>query len=440
MATLLLSMALPWWAGLQFAPAAALLGLALAYPLWSWRRLSAAAHFLRLEMENLQRQGLAMRLRRRPGDSADFLERRINAVERASRQLRDLHQFVSESLQQLPSPTIVCAPDGEILLANQAARQHLGGITQPSLQGLSVVDLLADLVQSGTDAPIVTQAALQHGTLPEQAEGTDAQGRSLLVQCKPFTNLANAGWLLTLVDLTEMRRALQQRDQAMHFISHDIRAPNASILTLLEMQRAYPGRLSDQELLERIERYAQASLGMAESFVQLASAQSQPYRMVPLDLAALLSETTDDLWTLARDRNVDVRTVATPDSAPCLGDRALLSRALTNVIHNAIKFSPDGGTVQCAIVARGAHWVVSVRDQGPGIAPEQQGRLFTPYQRLHDHSHPAIAGVGLGLALVQTVVLRHGGTLEVDSDVGRGAEFRLVLPQQLDAPSDDDEA
>ena len=439
-ATLLLSMALPWWAGLQFAPAAALLGLALAYPLWSWRRLSAAAHFLRLEMENLQRQGLAMRLRRRPGDSADFLERRINAVERASRQLRDLHQFVSESLQQLPSPTIVCAPDGEILLANQAARQHLGGTTQPSLQGLSVVDLLADLVESGTDAPIVTQAALQHGTLPEQAEGTDAQARNLLVQCKPFTNLANAGWLLTLVDLTEMRRALQQRDQAMHFISHDIRAPNASLLTLLEMQRAYPGRLSDQELLERIERYAQASLGMAESFVQLASAQSQPYRMVPLDLAALLSETTDDLWTLARDRNVDVRTVAAPDSAPCLGDRALLSRALTNVIHNAIKFSPDGGTVQCAIVARGAHWVVSVRDQGPGIAPEQQGRLFTPYQRLHDHSHPAIAGVGLGLALVQTVVLRHGGTLEVDSDVGRGAEFRLVLPQQLDAPSDDDEA
>ena len=439
-ATLLLSMALPWWAGLQFAPAAALLGLALAYPLWSWRRLSAAAHFLRLEMENLQRQGLAMRLRRRPGDSADFLERRINAVERASRQLRDLHQFVSESLQQLPSPTIVCAPDGEILLANQAARQHLGGPAQPSLQGLSVVDLLADLVQTGTREPIVTKAALQHAALPEQTEGTDARGRSLLVQCKPFTNLANAGWLLTLVDLTEMRRALQQRDQAMHFISHDIRAPNASILTLLEMQRAYPGRLSDQELLERIERYAQASLGMAESFVQLASAQSQPYRMAPLDLAALLSETTDDLWTLARDRNVDVRTVATPDSAPCLGDRALLSRALTNVIHNAIKFSPDGGTVQCAIVARGAHWVVSVRDQGPGIAPEQQGHLFTPYQRLHDHSHPAIAGVGLGLALVQTVVLRHGGTLEVESDVGRGAEFRLVLPQRLDAPSDDNEA
>ncbi|MBT9514492.1 MAG: CHASE2 domain-containing protein [Acidovorax sp.] len=434
LATLLLSVCLPWWAGLQFAPAAAFLGLVLAYPLWSWRRLSAAAHFLRLEMENLQRQGLSMRLRKRPGDSADFLERRINAVERASRQLRDLHHFVSESLQQLPSPSIVCDPEGQVLLANRAAHEHLGGDAQAPLQGQSVVDLLADLVHGGTRQPLITQEHLRNRSLPEHSEGHDAQGRSLLVQCKPFTDLANAGWLLTLVDLTDMRRALQQRDQAMNFISHDIRAPNASILTLLEMQRAYPGRMSDEEMMLRIERYAQASLGMAENFVQLASAQAQEYRMAPLDLVALLAETTDDLWALARDRQVEVRTTATPETAPCQGDRALLSRALANVINNAIKFSPEGRVVECAIAARGVHWVLSVRDQGPGIAPELQGQLFTPYQRLHNRSHPSIQGVGLGLALVFTVVQRHGGSLEVDSDTGRGAEFRLVLPRSEGAP------
>lgn len=436
--TLLLSVGLPWWAGLQFAPAAALLGLVLAYPLWSWRRLSAAAHFLRLEMENLQRQGLSMRLRRRPGDSADFLERRINAVERASRQLRDLHHFVSESLQQLPSPSLVCDPEGQILLANQAAREHLGGDAQAPLQGQSVIDLLADLVHAGSRQPLITREHLHQRTLPEHREGTDAQGRSLLLQCKPFTDLANAGWLLTLVDLTDMRRALQQRDQAMNFISHDIRAPNASILTLLEMQRAYPDRMAGDELLLRIERYAKASLGMAESFVQLASAQAQEYHMAPLDLVALLAETTDDLWALARDRQVDLRVTSAPEVAPCMGDRALLRRALANVINNAIKFSPESGVVQCAIAERGLHWVVSVRDQGPGIAPELQDKLFTPYQRLHDRSHPAVQGVGLGLALVFTVVQRHSGSLEVDSDTGRGAEFRLVLPR-LEGATEDSE-
>ena len=433
-ATLFLSVALPTWAGLQFAPAAAFTGLVLAYPLWSWRRLSAAAHFLRREMENLQREGLSMRLQKREDDSGDFLEKRINAVERASHQLRNLHHFVSESLEQLPSPAIVCDPEGRVLLANRAARRHMGGNVHASLKGRSVVELLVDLVQVDTGLPLITAGHLRSRSMPEHGEGRDAQNRSLLVQCKPFADLAQAGWLLTLVDLTDMRRALQQRDQALSFISHDIRAPNASILTLLEMQRAYPGHLSSEELMLRIERYAQASLGMAESFVQLAGAQAQEYRMEPLDLVAMLAETTDDLWALARERHVEVAVTSAPDTAPGLGDRALLSRALTNVINNAIKFSPEHGMVQCAITQRGSHWVVSVRDQGPGIALELQDQLFAPFQRLHDSSHPSVGGVGLGLALVHTVVQRHGGALEVDSDAGRGAEFRLVLPQRPDMP------
>lgn len=432
-ATVLLSVALTGWVGLQFAPAAALVGLVLAYPLWSWRRLSAAAHFLRLEMERLQKDWLSMRLRERPGDTSDFLERRINAVERASRQLRDLHHFVSESLQQLPSPTLVCDPQGRILLTNVAARLHVGGDADVSLQGLSAVELLRDLVQTGTNLPLITQDKLRSGCMAEQAEGRDAKDRSMLVQCKPFTDLAQAGWLLTLVDITDMRRALQQRDQAMNFISHDIRAPNASILTLLEMQRAYPDRMPHEELMQRIERYAQNSLGMAENFVKLASAQTQEYRMAPLDLVAVLAETVDDVWALARDGEVEVSITTTPDTAPALGDRSLLCRALANVLNNAVKFSPTGSAVVCAITQRDRHWVVSVRDQGPGIAPELQGQLFAPFQRLHDRSHPAISGLGLGLALVHTVVQRHGGMLEVDSDVGRGAEFRLLLPLRVAA-------
>lgn len=429
--TLLLSVALPTWSGLQFAPAGALAGLALAYPLWSWRRLSAAAHFLRLEMERLQREGLPLGRPDRAGasgGSGDFLEKRINAVERASRQLRDLHHFVSESLQQLPSPTIVCNPEGRILLTNTAARQHMGGDPQVPLQGQSVVDLLCDLVHPSTGEPLVTLDKLHTHGMPAQSEGRDAQGRSLLVQCRPFTDLAQAGWLLTLVDLTEMRRAQLQRDQAMNFISHDIRAPNASILTLLEMQRAYPDRMPSEELMLRIERYARASLGMAENFVQLASAQSQVYRMAPLDLVALLAEAVDDVWALAREQRVEVAMSTTPEFAPAVGDRGLLHRALTNVLHNAVKFSPEGGQVLCAIVHRGSHWVLSVRDQGPGIAPEKQSQLFAPFRRLHERSHPGIGGVGLGLAFVQVVIQRHGGTLEVDSDAGQGAEFRLVVP------------
>jgi CHASE2 domain-containing sensor protein/signal transduction histidine kinase len=434
--TLVLAVVLPVWSGLQFAPAAALTGLVLAYPLWSWRRLSAAAQFLRVQMENLQRQGLVIPLRGPAASSGDFLEKRINAVEYASRQLRDMHHFVSESLQQLPSPTMVCDTEGHILLANMAARHHLLGLAEASgdpmvwpLQGRQITDVLGDLIDTVTDQPLVTPERLVERTLPARREGRDAKGRSVLVQSRQFTDLAQAGWLVTLVDLTEMRSALQQRDQAMHFISHDIRAPNASILTLLEMHRAYPGRMSDEELMQRIARYAQASLGMAENFVQLVGAESQAMRREALDLSDVLHETADEAWALAREGDVEVVVTEAPDTAAFTGDRALLCRALANVINNAIKYSPRGGRVHCALQARPGFWVVSVRDEGPGIAPALQDKLFAPFQRLHDRSHPGIAGVGLGLALVHTVVQRHGGSIEVESDEGRGAEFRLVLPQ-----------
>jgi len=434
--TVALAVLLPVWSGMQFAPAAALIGLVLAYPLWSWRRLSAAAQFLRLQMENLQRQGLTIPLRGPAASSGDFLERRINAVEYASRQLRDMHHFVSESLQQLPSPTMVCDTEGRILLANTAARRHVLGMAEVEgdpmvwpLQGRQITDVLGDLIDIATEQPLVTPERLASRSLPARREGRDAKGRSVLVQSRQFTDLAQAGWLVTLVDLTEIRSALQQRDEAMHFISHDIRAPNASILTLLEMHQAYPGRMSDAELMQLIARYAKTSLGMAENFIQLASAESQAMRREPLDLVDVLHQTVDEVWVLARDADVQVLVAEAPETAPFMGDRSLLCRALANVVNNAVKYSPRGSTVRCTLAERPGKWVFAVRDEGPGIAPALQDKLFAPFQRLHDRSHPGIAGVGLGLALVRTVVQRHGGGIEVESDEGQGAEFRLVLPQ-----------
>jgi signal transduction histidine kinase len=408
--------------------------LPLVYPLWSWRRLHAATRYLQHEMQRLQQENLPL-LAPLP-TSGDFLDRRMDAVEQATQQLRELHRFVSESLEQLPSPILVCSPAGAVVLANAAARTYIHSTGATALQGCHAANLLQHLRSPTDQQPLLSAEALTQGCVPAHSEGQDAQGRSLLLQCQPFARTdrpngvaGHAGWLLTLVDLSDIRRALALRDQALNFISHDIRAPNTSILTLLEMQRTGPEPLGAPELLARIERYAQASLGMAESFVQLASAQSQPMAHNTFDLVSMLEETIDDAWVLARQQRVTVRTRSAPEVATCHGDRTLLRRALANVIHNALKYSPPESQVQCSISARDTHWVVSVRDQGPGIPLEQQARLCTPFARLHTRSHPGIGGIGLGLALVQTVLQRHGGTLEINSQPGEGAQFSLVLPQ-----------
>lgn len=433
--TLLVAGLAPQLWSVQLSPAAALVGLALAYPLWSWRRLNAAAHFLNLEMQGLQREGLPVAAAMEGAGSGDFLDQRIRAVEHASRQLRDLHHFVSASLQQLPSPTFVCDAQGHVLLANTAAARYAG--TDPAtVKGAHLPTLLGELVAHDSGQPLITDQRLSTGHIPAQSEGRDTAGRSMLLLAKPFAATQATGWLMTLVDLTDMRQAQWQRDQAMHFISHDIRAPIASILTLLEMQREYPGQIPPPELMARVERYAQASLALAENFVYLASAKYHAYHYAPLDLMAILEEAVDDAWAAAHEHQVELTLAPAPEPAYCMGDRALLSRAIANVLGNAIKYSPAGSTVHCAMASRPSHWVVSVRDQGPGIPADLQSRLFEPFQRLHNHSHPSISGAGLGLALVHTVLQRHGGAIELDSAEGQGSEFRLVLPkgQEADAP------
>lgn len=188
--------------------------------------------------------------------------------------------------------------------------------------------------------------------IPPQQEGRDAYGRHMLMLCKPFTQDGNTIWLITLVDLTDMRRAQQQRDRALHFISHDIRAPIASILTLIEMHREFPEQLPQQELLARMERYARSSLAMAQGFVQLAGAQAQTYQSAPFD-GGSLEETVDGAWAAAQEHGVEVHMAALPDAAPCQGDRSLICRAIANVLGNAIKFSPAGSTVRCALASEG---------------------------------------------------------------------------------------
>ncbi|QNN56391.1 CHASE2 domain-containing protein [Diaphorobacter ruginosibacter] len=420
--------------GWQLSPASGMMGVLLCYPLWSWRRLSAAAMFLRQEMHDLTQDGVKLPAPA-PARShrilpSDFLERRIHAVEQATQQLRELHHFVSDSLRQLPSPTFVCDSMGVITLANAAAARMVEDTTDDPT-GHALAELLGDFVHIESATPLLPLNPYRWSEVPGQQECRDDKGRYFLLLCKPFAANSNAGWLITMVDLTDMRRAQKQRDEALNFISHDIRSPNASIITLLEMHREYPDQVPMSELLPRIERYAQSSLSMAEGFVRLASAQSQTYSLATFDLAALLEQSVDDAWAPAQDNRIQVRIDAKPDAAPCWGDRSMLSRAIGNVMSNALKFSPAQSVIHCSLLAEESDWIISIRDEGPGIPPDKRASLFQPFRRLHENTLPGVQGIGLGLALVRTVIERHAGHIDVVSEPGQGTEFRLHIPRAI---------
>ena len=419
------------WIGLRFSSAAGLIGLLIALPLWSLMRLSAAHRFLQRGTRELNTVLVGLSMPQSGHPDGDFLDREIDATALAVQRVRDLHRFVRDGVDHLPDATLVLNRLGKVFMANRAAALHWRREAW-SLEGEDAHELLSDIRSRNNGAVM-----LPPGTLCEDepttitGEGEDSSGRIVLLRCVPTFNADNlhAGWMIALVDITKMRRAQSQRDEALRFISHDIREPSASILTVIELARARPAMLPRDLMLQRIERHAQTGLELADGFVNLARAEGQAFRAELLDLHELLAQSIDNAWADSRARNVRVILAESPSECPCVGDRGLLSRALTNVLSNALKYSPAGSEVHCSISEQRGQWALLVRDQGPGIPLEQQSQLFQPFHRLHRESHPGVHGVGPGLLLERPVALPHGGSVEIESAAGEGCSVILLLPK-----------
>ncbi|KQV96906.1 CHASE2 domain-containing protein [Rhizobacter sp. Root1221] len=412
------------FAGVQFAPLAALGCLTLVYPLWSWLRIEAAVAYLAEEVRQLQAHdkllaALPVRLPR----GGDELDRRMRAMASAVEQLRGLQQFVHESLDHLADPVLVSDRGGLVLLANAAAVRYFG------MPADALVDAPVDLLLEGRIFPLDGRPLPPvGGDRDAEWPARDRDQRDLLVKWTPRRdpNGAVSGWIVTLVDISTVQQAQRLREEALRFISHDMRAPQSSILTLLELHRL-DRRPAEPALFERIAGHAHRTLALADDFVHLARAQSDHYVFSLVDLADVVADAADRLWDQARARGVDL--VTDLGEAPCElhADRDALTRAVANLVDNALKYGRDGGRVTCSLVVAGGHATIAVRDEGAGIPPAHQAVLFEPFHRRGETTGRA-GGAGLGLAFVRAVVVRHQGTVEVVSEPGQGAEFRMCLP------------
>ncbi len=216
--------------------------------------------------------------------------------------------------------------------------------------------------------------------------------------------------------------ATKQREQMVELLSHDIRSPQSSILALLEIPGVPP------EPARRIAAYARRTLDLADNFVSLAKAESGSMSLEVVNLSDLVTEALDDVWPLAQRAGVHLTSVGIDDEYLVHGDRSLLARALTNLLDNAIKFSPPAGrviaTLQTAHLGEGLAIELRITDQGPGVDPEQRQGLF---QRFGRAGGGKTKGIGLGLTQVAEVARRHGGFV-ICADSGPGATFVLTLP------------
>jgi len=152
-----------------------------------------------------------------------------------------------------------------------------------------------------------------------------------------------------------------------------------------------------------------------------------PIEYQELDMARLVRDACELFGTMAEDRNLNL-TSQTPETFPLVGDLAMIQRILSNLLDNAIKYTPSGGVVKVSLSEKnGKQTLVTVQDTGPGIPPEDLPRVFERFFRCdHSRSEP---GTGLGLSLARALARAHQGDITATSTLGQGSTFTLTLPK-----------
>jgi heavy metal sensor kinase len=216
--------------------------------------------------------------------------------------------------------------------------------------------------------------------------------------------------------------------------SHELRTPLTAMRSVGEVALqntldAVAYRDVIGSMLEEVDRLTR----LVESLLILTRADSGKVQLAPeaLDLGGLVGHVVDQLRVLADEKQQEL-TLRAPIRVHAMGDAALIRHALMNLIHNAIKYTPNGGVITVAVNATGGRAVIEVRDMGPGIPAAHRDRIFDRFYRIDASRSREEGGVGLGLAIARWAVEANGGQIELASEGKDGSLFRVILP----APDD----
>jgi signal transduction histidine kinase len=233
----------------------------------------------------------------------------------------------------------------------------------------------------------------------------------------------------------QLARANALQDDLIHLITHELRNPLTLIMSYAQMTRraALEERYEQVPVyLGNIERAGKTIQRLADNLLQLSKLErtDELPPAEPVEVGLIVNQVLADLSPLASEKQQTLKFEPTLDLEPVLVVPMLLREALSNLISNAVKYTPEGGDIKVwAERGREAHTlVVGVRDTGIGLTVEDQKRLFTKFFRSADPRVQRERGTGLGLALTHALVSRNGGKISVESEPNQGTTFRLTLP------------
>jgi len=332
----------------------------------------------------------------------------------------------------------VLATDGEqrLVLCNPVSCQLLAvdgptPVGQPLASLRPPEELLALVSRTLEEGPFAENHAEVEVTLPGETDP-----RFLSIRCVPFTDRGDLvlGTLTVLSDVTEQKRAEQLKNDFVSLVAHEIRSPLSSVLMQLSVLRdGLAGDLTDKqaEILGRLSERVKGLVDLASELLDLSRIEAglvADEREVT-DLVLLVREQVEQLAPLATNKKIDLSLELPEQEVRVTVSRRGMEEVVTNLVTNALKYTPEEGSVWVRLVASEAEVAFSVQDTGYGIAPEDQEQVFRRFYRVRNAKTRQIVGTGLGLPIVKRIVEVHHGRIKLESTPGEGSTFTVYLPR-----------
>ncbi len=331
---------------------------------------------------------------------------------------------------------LIADPDLRVVLCNPALSKMMGleqapaagaGLGQePALAPL--VELAEELLEAEEELAVITRE-LAH------AEDRPAHLRASIshVQNERGETL---GLVTVLEDVSAFKELERKKSEFVAMVTHELRSPLGAIDTQLKvLLRGLAGELNQkqQHLFGRMQKRLGGVVDLITDLLDLSKIEAQSFvqQKKTVDLGPLVEEACGLLRPNAQEKELVLELSLAPELPQILADPDSLKEVATNLISNAIRYTPQGGRVKVATEFDGSYVHLVVSDTGIGIDPADQERIFDKFYRVKSEQTRYIVGTGLGLPIVKAIVDDHLGSVEVESKPGQGATFRVKLPMMV---------
>jgi PAS domain S-box-containing protein len=342
-------------------------------------------------------------------------------------------RFVDKSLRSVGDGLLVAGIGGQIVFVNRRATEILG-MRERSLLGSS---LFARLGQpEKTMAETLERLLVDRATVERETTFGDSSPRHFILRLSPVCESgedrgAVVGIVASLSDITKQQEVQQMKTEVMSLVTHELRTPLTAIQGMSEVLAQFDVDADRRrEMHAAINEEAKRLARMIDEYLDITrlEAGARPLRKTPLRVDALIERVLLLLDPLASSRGIPITREFDRNLPAVMADADLLAQAVTNVIANAIKYSPTGREIQVSVRTDGNDLLIAVADKGYGIAPEHVKHIFEKFYRVPRVEYADEPGTGLGLAFVREIMDSHGGYATVESALGAGSTFTLRLP------------